>query len=320
MFNFTFDKRINMAQATNSILMIRPINFGYNEETAQDNHYQIKDSIIKNSNESAQNEFDNMVNNLRQNGVSVYVFQDDEDDYTPDSIFPNNWVSFHQNGDVGLYPMYAKNRRLERRPEVLKFLESEGFTISHIVDYSSAESENKFLEGTGSMILDRENRVAYCSISNRSNEDLFIEFCEDFEFTPVLFNSFQTVGNKRLPIYHTNVMMCIATDYVIICLDSIDDKNQRKNVSDFINQSEKKLIEISEKQVESFAGNMLELVNENNESVLVMSKSAEDSLNQNQKNIITNYSRIVSCDINTIEVCGGGSARCMMAEIFLPKK
>ena len=300
--------------------MIRPINFGYNEETAQDNHYQIKDSIIKNSNKSAQKEFDNMVNNLRQNGISVHVFQDDEKDYTPDSIFPNNWVSFHENGDLGLFPMYAENRRLERRQEVLEFLENEGFTISNIVDYSSAESENKFLEGTGSMILDRENRVAYCSISNRSNEDLFIEFCEDFEFTPVLFNSFQTVGNKRLPIYHTNVMMCIATDYVIICLDSIDDKNQRKNVSDFINQSEKKLIEISEKQVESFAGNMLELVNENNESVLVMSKSAEDSLNQNQKNIITNYSRIVSCDINTIEVCGGGSARCMMAEIFLPKK
>ena len=309
-----------MSQATNSILMIRPVNFGYNEETAKDNYYQIKELTSKNANERAQKEFDNMVKNLRQNGISVHVFHDDENDYTPDSIFPNNWVSFHQNGDVGLYPMYAKNRRLERRPEVLEFLESEGFTISNIVDYSSAESENKFLEGTGSMILDRENRVAYCSISNRSNEDLFIEFCEDFEFTPVLFNSFQSVGDKRLPIYHTNVMMCVATDYVIICLDSIDDKKQRKNVSDFINGSGKKLIEISQNQVESFAGNMLELINENGESVLVMSKSAEDSLNKNQKNTITNYSRIVSCDINTIEVCGGGSARCMMAEIFLPKK
>ena len=309
-----------MGQATNSILMIRPINFGYNEETANDNHYQIKNSIIKNSNESAQNEFDNMVKNLKQNGISVHVFQDDENDYTPDSIFPNNWISFHENGDVGLYPMYAKNRRLERRPEVLEFLEEEGFGIENIVDYSGAESENKFLEGTGSMILDRENRVAYCSISNRSNEDLFIEFCEDFEFTPVLFNSFQSVGNDRLPIYHTNVMMCVATDYVIICLDSIDDNKQRKNVSDFINDSGKKLIEISENQVESFAGNMLELVNDKGESVLVMSKSAEDSLNKNQKNTIKNYSLIVSCDINTIEVCGGGSARCMMAEIFLPKK
>ena len=320
MFNFTFDKRINMGQATNSILMIRPINFGYNEETALDNHYQIKDSIIKNSNESAQNEFDNMVKNLKQNGISVHVFQDDENDYTPDSIFPNNWISFHENGDVGLYPMYAKNRRLERKPEVLEFLENEGFVVSNIVDYSSAESENKFLEGTGSMILDRENRIAYCSISNRSDEDLFIEFCEDFEFTPVLFNSYQSVGDKRLSIYHTNVMMCVAADYVIICLDSIDDRKQRKNVSDFINQSGKKLIEISERQVESFAGNMLELINDNGESILVMSQSAKDSLNENQKNIITKYSRILSCDINTIEVCGGGSARCMIAEIFLPKK
>ena len=309
-----------MSQATNSILMIRPINFGYNEETAQDNHYQIKESTHKNVNERAQKEFDNMVFNLRQNGVSVHVFQDDENEYTPDSIFPNNWVSFHENGDVGLYPMCAENRRMERRPEVLDFLENEGFTISNIVDYSSAESENKFLEGTGSMILDRENRLAYCSISNRSNEDLFIEFCEDFEFTPIIFNSFQTVGNKRLPIYHTNVMMCVATDYVIVCLDSIDDKKQRKNVSSFIKESGKKLIEISENQVESFAGNMLELVNDKGESILVMSKSAEDSLNENQKNIITKYSRIISSDINTIETCGGGSTRCMMAEIFLPKK
>ena len=309
-----------MKQSTNSILMIRPNNFGYNEETALDNHYQNQGSLEMDSNENAQKEFDNMVFNLRQNGISVYVFQDDDINYTPDSIFPNNWISFHESGDVGLYPMYAENRRLERRPEVIKFLEDKGFNVDNIVDYSSAESENKFLEGTGSMILDRENRIAYCSISKRSNEDLFIEFCEDFEFTPVLFNSYQSVGDKRLPIYHTNVMMCVATNYVVICLDSIDDKKQRKNVANFINESGKKLIEISENQVESFAGNMLELTNDNGDSVLVMSKSAEDSLDENQKNTITKYSIIVASDINTIEVCGGGSARCMMAEIFLPKK
>jgi|TARA_B100000965_G_scaffold344580_1_gene314895 hypothetical protein len=309
-----------MKQSTNSILMIRPNNFGYNEETALDNHYQNQGSLEMNSNENAQKEFDNMVFNLRQNGISVYVFQDDDINYTPDSIFPNNWISFHENGDVGLYPMYAENRRLERRPEVIKFLEDEGFNIDNIVDYSSAESENKFLEGTGSMILDRENRIAYCSISKRSNEDLFIEFCEDFEFTPVLFNSYQSVGDKRLPIYHTNVMMCVATNYVVICLDSIDDKKQRKNVSNFINESGKKLIEISENQVESFAGNMLELLNDKGDSILVMSKSAENSLSEIQKNSIKKYSKIISSNINTIEVCGGGSARCMMAEIFLPKK
>ena len=309
-----------MKQSTNSILMIRPNNFGYNEETALDNHYQNQGSLEMNSNENAQKEFDNMVFNLRQTGISVYVFQDDDINYTPDSIFPNNWISFHENGDVGLYPMYAENRRLERRPEVIKFLEDEGFNIDNIVDYSSAESENKFLEGTGSMILDRENRIAYCSISKRSNEDLFIEFCEDFEFTPVLFNSYQSVGDKRLPIYHTNVMMCVATNYVVICLDSIDDKKQRKNVSNFINESGKKLIEISENQVGSFAGNMLELLNDKGDSILVMSKSAENSLSEIQKNSIKKYSKIISSNINTIEVCGGGSARCMMAEIFLPKK
>ena len=309
-----------MKQSTNSILMIRPNNFGYNEETALDNHYQNQGSLDINSNENAQKEFDNMVFNLRQNGISVYVFQDDDINYTPDSIFPNNWISFHESGDVGLYPMYAENRRLERRPEVIKFLEDEGFNIDNIVDYSSAESENKFLEGTGSMILDRENRIAYCSISKRSNEDLFIEFCEDFEFTPVLFNSYQSVGDKRLPIYHTNVMMCVAMSYVVICLDSIDDKKQRKNVANFINESGKKLIEISENQVESFAGNMLELLNDKGDSILVMSKSAENSLSEIQKNSIKKYSKIISSNINTIEVCGGGSARCMMAEIFLPKK
>ena len=309
-----------MRQSTNSILMIRPNNFGFNEETANDNHYQNKEFFESNSNENAQKEFDNMVKNLKQNGISVHVFQDDDINYTPDSIFPNNWISFHENGDIGLYPMYAKNRRLERRPEVLEFLEEQGFGIENIVDYSGAESENKFLEGTGSMILDRENRIAYCSISNRSNEDLFIDFCEDFEFTPVLFNSFQSVGDERLPIYHTNVMMCVTMSYVVICLDSIDDKKQRKNVCEFIKKSEKELINISENQVEKFAGNMLELVNDKGESVLVMSKSAENSLSENQKNTITNYSKIISSDINTIELCGGGSARCMMAEIFLPKK
>ena len=320
MFHFTFNKKEFMRQSTNSILMIRPNNFGFNEETANDNHYQNKEFLDSNSNENAQKEFDNMVKNLKQNGISVHVFQDDDINYTPDSIFPNNWISFHENGDIGLYPMYAKNRRLERRPEVLEFLEEQGFGIENIVDYSGAESENKFLEGTGSMILDRENRIAYCSISNRSNEDLFIDFCEDFEFTPVLFNSFQSVGDERLPIYHTNVMMCVTMSYVVICLDSIDDKKQRKNVCEFIKKSEKEIINISENQVEKFAGNMLELLNDKGESVLVMSKSAENSLSENQKNTITNYSKIISSDINTIELCGGGSARCMMAEIFLPKK
>ena len=170
------------------------------------------------------------------------------------------------------------------------------------------------------MILDRKNKIAYCSLSKRSNQKLFNQFCKDFKFKPVTFSSFQTYNNKRVPIYHTNVMMCVAVDYVIICLDSIDNDEQKKNISDCIKNSGKELIDISEKQVENFAGNMLELENKDGESILVMSKSAEDSLNENQKNLISKYSKIISSEINTIEMCGGGSARCMMAEIFLPKK
>ena len=318
MFHFTFNKKEFMRQSTNSILMIRPNNFGFNEETANDNHYQNKEFFESNSNENAQKEFDNMVKNLKQNGISVHVFQDDDINYTPDSIFPNNWISFHENGDIGLYPMYAKNRRLERRPEVLEFLEEEGFGIENIVDYSGAESENKFLEGTGSMILDRENRIAYCSISNRSNEDLFIDFCEDFEFTPVLFNSFQSVGDERLPIYHTNVMMCVADKYAIICLETIDDKDERKWIKSTLEETGKEIIEITEEQKHRFAGNMLQLMGD--KKYLVMSKSAHESLTEGQIEIIEKYNPIISSSLDTIESCGGGGARCMMAEVFLPKQ
>ena len=306
-----------MKERTNSILMIRPYDFGYNKETSYDNHYQ---KLIPNTSLQALREFDKMVDMLRINGIDTHVFLDDNLNHTPDSVFPNNWISLHQSGEVCLFPMLARNRRLERKPEIFSFLNIRGFKIDNIIDYSSYELDNIFLEGTGSMILDRKNKTAYCSLSKRSNEKLFNKFCKDFKFDPIAFSSFQTYNNKRVPIYHTNVMMCVAVDYVVICLASIDDNNQKKNISDYIKNSGKELIEISEKQVENFAGNMLELENKEGESILVMSKSAEDSLNENQKNTITKYSRIVSCDINTIEVCGGGSARCMMAEIFLPKK
>ena len=216
--------------------------------------------------------------------------------------------------------MSAKSRRMERRPEILDFLKNRGFIINNVIDYSFAEQQSQFLEGTGSMILDRKNKIAYCSISERSNKKLFMKFCKDFKYIPVSFHSYQDVAKKRLPIYHTNVMMCLAESYCIICLDSIDDQEEKNNVINFIENSEKELIEISENQVEQFAGNMLELINDKMESLLVMSKSAENSLNENQKNIITKYSRIISSEINIIEVCGGGSARCMIAEIFLPKK
>tara|TARA_A100000164_G_scaffold229243_1_gene203324 strand:- start:21 stop:920 length:900 start_codon:yes stop_codon:yes gene_type:complete len=299
--------------------MIRPINFGFNDETSKDNHYQKKINK-KNIAQLAIEEFENLVWHLKNSDIDVHVYHDDNMYKTPDSVFPNNWISTHQNGDIVLYPMSAKSRRRERRPEVLDFLISHGFIINNVIDYSFAEKESQFLEGTGSMILDRKNKIAYCSISERSNKELLLKFCKDFKYIPVSFHSFQDVAKKRLPIYHTNVMMCLAESYCIICLDCIDDRKERINVINFLENSEKELIEISENQVGNFAGNMLELLNEKGESMLVMSKSAENSLNENQKNIINKYSTIISCDINTIEVCGGGSARCMIAEIFLPKK
>ena len=309
-----------MEQTTNTILMIRPVNFRMNEQTAVNNYFQ-EDLDLKNTeiNSKAQIEFDNFVQKLRDAGVDVIVIQDDKLLDTPDSIFPNNWVSFHSNGDVVVYPMFAENRRKERRDEVFIKLEEEGFCIKNIIDYTSAEHEGVFLEGTGSLILDRVNKKAYCALSPRADEDLLIEFCEDFEYTPVIFTAYQTFEKERLPIYHTNVLMCLGQDFAVICLESIDDKKERKNVVDHLKSDCKEIITITEEQVTNFAGNMLELKSKNDERLLVMSQSAYDSLNMEQINKLENYCMIITSSLVTIETCGGGSARCMMAEVFLPK-
>ena len=310
-----------MQQTTNSILMIRPINFRMNEQTAVNNYYQkVLNTMLPDSvNINAQLEFDNYVNKLKSYGVDVIVISDVEDSDTPDSIFPNNWISFHENGTVGIYPMFAENRRHERREDILDQLEEKGFVIKNSVDYTSAENEGVFLEGTGSLLLDRVNRKAYCALSPRADEDLCIEFCEDFEYTPVVFSSFQTVNDKRKAIYHTNVMMCLAETFAVICLESIDDKKERKNVLKHLKEDGKKIIEISEDQVNQFAGNMLQVRGTDDELFLVMSQAAHNSLNQSQLSQIQNHCKIISSPLDTIEACGGGSARCMMAEIFLPK-
>ena len=309
-----------MEQTTNTILMIRPVNFRMNEQTAVNNYFQ-EDLDLKNTeiNSKAQIEFDNFVQKLREAGVDVVVIQDDKLLDTPDSIFPNNWVSFHSNGDVVVYPMFAENRRKERRDEVFIKLEEEGFCIKNIIDYTSAEHEGVFLEGTGSLILDRVNKKAYCALSPRADEDLLIEFCEDFEYMPVIFTAYQNVEKERLPIYHSNVMMCVGNDFAIICLDSIDDKKERKNVVDHLKNDGKEIITITEDQMANFAGNMLELKNKNDERLIAMSQSAYDSLNMEQINKLEKYCKIITSSLDTIETCGGGSARCMMAEVFLPK-
>ena len=311
-----------MNHTTNHILMIRPIHFRMNEQTAVNNYYQkvLKKISTDSVNSYAQKEFDNFVRKLKFHGVQVVVISDNDNQDTPDSIFPNNWISFHEDGTIGLYPMYAENRRLERREDILYELEDRGFLIKNSIDYTSAEKDNLFLEGTGSIVLDRKNRKAYCALSPRANEDLFIEFCEDFEYTPVVFTANQTVGQERKAIYHTNVMMCIAETFAVICLACIDDKKERKNVLKHLKEDGKKVIEISEDQVHNFAGNMLQVRGTNDELFLVMSASALSSLNQSQKSQIENHCKIISSSLDTIEACGGGSARCMMAEIFLPKE
>src|SRR5690625_2673445 len=299
--------------------MIRPVAFRMNEQTAVNNYFQ-EDLAIKNAeiNKKAQEEFDNFVIKLREVGVNVIVINDNLEQDTPDSIFPNNWVTFHQNGNVALYPMFAENRRKERREDVLTRVEEEGFEIQNIYDYTGAEEVNLFLEGTGNLILDRVNRKAYCALSPRADGELLIEFCEDFEYTPVIFVANQTVDGKRLPIYHTNVMMCLGETFCVICLDAIDDSKERKNVLHHLRMDNKEVIDITEEQMHHFAGNMLQ-VQGKDATYLVMSQSAKDSLTEEQIAVINRHSRILAADLTTIETCGGGSARCMMAEVFLPK-
>lgn len=308
-------------QYTQTILMVEPVAFHYNAQTAVNNYFQQKpESSADEIQALALQEFQQMVNALREKGVNVLTIKDTPNPHTPDSIFPNNWISFHENGDCVLYPMFAENRRQERREEdIFELLESKGFLIKDIIDYTEAEDDNIFLEGTGSIILDRENKLAYAAISPRTDEDLFIEFCEDLEYTPVYFTAYQTVNNERLPIYHTNVMMCVADRYAVICLDSLDDVQEKKHVCDVLLDSGKEIISITEEQMHQFAGNMLQ-VGGLGQAYLVMSQSAYNSLTTEQIEAIEKYNPIISVDIETIETLGGGSARCMMAEVFLPKE
>ncbi len=308
-----------MKQITNTILMIRPVSFRMNEQTAVNNYFQ-EELDLKNQeiNSKAQQEFDAFVVVLREKGIRVIVIEDTKEPDTPDSIFPNNWISFHPNGTVVVYPMFAENRRNERREDVLDTLEKEGFTIENVVDYTTAEEEGLFLEGTGSILMDRVHQKVYCALSARAHEDLIIEFCEDFDCLPVIFTANQTVEGARLPIYHTNVMMCLGESYAVICLDSIDDKKEKKNVVHHLKESGKEIIAITESQMHQFAGNMLQLASADGQRYLVMSSAAYNSLHAEQLAKLEKHNPIIHSSLDTIETCGGGSARCMMAEVFLP--
>ena len=297
--------------------MIRPCNFRVNQETLENNFFQTKSIQLENDFilNQAIIEFDSLVEKMKASGINVLVYQDDFKHDTPDSIFPNNWVTFHKDQKIAIYPMFAENRRLERSENVIVFLEENNVKINEVIDYSEAEKNNFFLEGTGSMVLDRINKKTYCSISERTSENLIDEFCSDFNYMPIIFNSFHTVDSKRQKIYHTNVMMCVGKKYAVICLDSIDNKNERNKVIQSLEDDNKEIIIISEDQLNSFAGNMIELI-VNKNSFLIMSQIAYNSLNKNQIERLSKYSKIISSSVDTIEKCGGGSVRCMIAEIF----
>ena len=308
-------------QITSNLIMVRPEHFDFNYETAENNHFQkeekklSKEKILKN----AKNEFDNLYKKLIKNKINVDVFNDRKKVRTTDSVFPNNWISLHQDGSVYVYPMFSENRRKERRFDIIEKLKKQ-FVIRSVIDLSYFEKESVFLEGTGSMILDRQNKICYSSISDRTNLIALNDFCNRALYNPVTFKSYQKVEGKINLIYHTNVMMCIADQYAIVCLNSIHNTKEREVLISSLEKTNKEIIEISEKQCNSFAGNMLQVSNRNDQKFLVMSSSAYKCLNTFQIKKILSYNKVIHSNLEQIEKLGGGSARCMIAENFLQKK
>jgi hypothetical protein len=305
-------------QISDTILMIRPVAFHKNEETAVNNYFQENttdsDSHVQ---ELARQEFDGMVDTLRSADINVVVVEDTMVPETPDSIFPNNWISFHANGDVVLYPMFAPNRREERRLDILELLQKD-FELNEVHSLTEWESETKFLEGTGSLILDRQNKVAYAAISDRTDETVITHFEEKSGYRAVKFVANQSVGNQRLPIYHTNVMMAVGEGFSVICLDAIDDPAERARVVASLTETKKEIITLTEDQIHQFAGNMLQVQNHRHEKFVVMSEAAYLCLDEKQKDRLLAHGQLLHSPIPTIEKLGGGSVRCMMAEVFLP--
>ena len=301
-------------QTTSNILMIRPVEFGFNAQTAVNNAF-LKPGSDFDVQEKALKEFDDFVEVLRLNGVEVLVIDDNSKHHTPDSIFPNNWISTHDDGQLFIYPMEAENRRLEKRDDIVSTLK-EKYQIINIIDLSYFENENKFLESTGSMVLDRVNKIAYACLSDRTNKDVLLTFSQLIGYKVITFNA---VDKNGTAIYHTNVMMSLGTQFVVICLESVKDDSQKNEVVKSLEKTGKNIVEISYRQMNEFAGNMLQLKNKSQESILVMSERAYNSLLQEQIFQLERYSKLVFSPLNIIEDTGGGSARCMIAEIHLPE-
>ncbi len=301
--------------ATNHILMIRPVDFKFNNQTAGNNMFQEK-SDQKEVQELALQEFDNYVAMLKENGINVLVVEDTLKPESPDSIFPNNWISTHKDGEIILYPMFSPNRRVERRADIIEMLKRR-FEVKKVIDLSFFEDENLFLEGTGSLVIDRKNKVAYACLSDRTSERVIKNFCVETGYTAVVFHG---TDQDRFPIYHSNVMMCIADNFAIICMDAIADKNERKKVRQNLIAGGREIIEISLDQMNHFAGNMLQIKNNAGEKLIAMSEQAFKILSPSQIDALEKFGKIIYAAIYTIEKNGGGSARCMLAEIFLPEK
>jgi len=301
-----------MKHFTSRILMISPNKFRNNELTLSDNSFQSKKIKKISISDNAIYEFERLKEAVLKKGITVHAITDDSKFDTPDAVFPNNWISFHIRNKAVLYPMYALNRRFERKSSTLEKLSNQGVDIKIIKDYSHFENENKFLEGTGSIVLDRRNKFAYCSLSKRTNNDLIELFCSQMSYNPIVFNSFY---NSK-PIYHTNVMMSICNQFSIICLDSIKDESQKKALIANLNYSNLEIIDIKIDQMSSFLGNCIQLIDSKSNPLLVMSSRAYNSINNSQLKRIEKYTDIIHSDIKTIEDNGGGSARCMIAEIF----
>lgn len=305
------NKSYNTMQTTSKLLMVRPARFAFNEETAQNNYFQ-QASVGESVSENALEEFDSFVRLLRSNDVDLTVVQDSPEPWTPDSIFPNNWFSSHLTGELVLYPMFAENRRKERKRDVLELLRRK---MNHrkVVDLTHWEEEKEFLEGTGSMIFDRDRRVAYCCRSPRTSEKVLAEFCSRMNYDALLFDAVDAQGDA---IYHTNVMLEVGTQVAVICLEAIRNEGERQMVVSRLTAAGKIIVEITLDQVTHFAGNMLEIKSRSGQPLMVMSASARRALTPEQEKTISTFNRILSTELRTIEVNGGGSARCMLAEIF----
>ena len=302
---------------TDHVLVVRPASFRANEQTAANNHYQKQTALTAaQSLLQAQSEFDTLASCLRMNNIKVTVVQDTLTPDTPDALFPNNWFALLGKGQLVLFPMFAENRRAERSNRIFEALSKVGYEVMHTVDYSVYEQKQQFLEGTGSMVLDHQHSIAYCALSARADAHLFHLFCEAFNFKPVVFHAFQTVGTARLLIYHTNVMMVVAPAFALVCLDAVDDPMVRALLQDSLTFSGKIVIPLTEKQLTQFAGNMLALTAIDGTALLVMSTRAYDALTTKQLLQLQQYVKLVHSPIPTIEDLGGGSVRCMLAEIY----